>query len=305
MPDRSDAGAQQMRRRMYRAAREDDFAAAELLLAAIDQRLDADASRAFEQQLLHLRLGRYGQVGALACLAIEITHGGRDALLVLIGVRHREVAVDELAVLVGQELEAGLLAGLGHRLRMLGPVRLRNAADRNAAILAMERPVEIEVALDLLEIGQHVLPVPARGAARFPLIVIGRCAAVGHLAVDRGTATQHARLLIFAQRRPGLVGIVVADDLGRDLEFGPVEARIEIRRSRIAVANFRRLVAGRRVLARFAEQDLAGALGGEPVGHDRARRPAADDDEVVHLVLPPDLYRCEASAAPTPGHGSS
>ena len=37
----------------------------------------------------------------------------------------------------------------------------------------------------------------------------------------------------------------MADDLGRDLEFGPVEARIEIRRSRITVANFRRLVAGR------------------------------------------------------------
>ena len=70
-------------------------------------------------------------------VAIEIAHGGRDALLVLVGVRHRKIAVDELAVLVGQELEAGLLAGLGHRLRMLGPVRLRNAADRDAAVLAV------------------------------------------------------------------------------------------------------------------------------------------------------------------------
>src|SRR4029077_4654242 len=98
--DRSDAGAQQMRRRMNRAAREDDFTAAELLLAAIDQCLDADALRAFEQQLLHLRPGGDGQVGALACRTIEITHRGRDALLVLVGVRYREVAVDELAVLV-------------------------------------------------------------------------------------------------------------------------------------------------------------------------------------------------------------
>ena len=178
--------------------REDDFAAAEFLLAAVDQRLDADALRAFEQQLLHLRLGRYRQVGALACRAIEIAHGGRDALLVLVGVRHREVAVDELAVLVGQELEAGLLAGLGHRLRMLGPVRLRNAADGNAAILAVVRPVEIEVVLDLLEVGQHVVPAPARGAARFPFVVVRRRAAVGHLAVDRGAAAQHARLLVFA-----------------------------------------------------------------------------------------------------------
>jgi hypothetical protein len=37
------------------------------------------------------------------------------------------------------------------------------------------------------------------------------------------------------------------------------------------------------------------------VGHDRARRPAADDDEVVHWMLPPGLYR-EASAAPQTGH---
>ena len=208
VPDRSDAGAQQMRRRMDRAARENDLAAAELLLPAVDQRLHADAARALEQQLLDLRVGRDRQVGALARLAIEIAHRGRDALLVLIGVRHREIAVDELAVLVGQEREAGVLAGLGHRLRMPGPVRLRNAADRDAAVLAVERPVEIEVALDLLEVGQHVLPVPARGAARFPLIVIGRRAAVGHLAVDRGAATQHARLLVFAQRRPASSGLL-------------------------------------------------------------------------------------------------
>jgi hypothetical protein len=37
---------------MNRAGREDDFTAAEILLAAIDHRLDADALRAFEQQLL-------------------------------------------------------------------------------------------------------------------------------------------------------------------------------------------------------------------------------------------------------------
>ena len=83
MPDRADAGAQQMRRRVDRAAREDHLAAAELLLAAVDHRLDADAARALEQQLLHLRVGRDRQVGALARLAIEIAHRGRDALLVL------------------------------------------------------------------------------------------------------------------------------------------------------------------------------------------------------------------------------
>jgi hypothetical protein len=84
---------------------------------------------------------------------------------------------------------------------------------------------------------------------------------LANLAVDRGAAAQHPRLLVFAQRRAFVLpGIVVADDLGRDLEFGPVEARIEIGRAGIAVADFGRLVAGRRVLARLAEQDLVGAL---------------------------------------------
>jgi hypothetical protein len=197
-------------------------------------------------------------------------------------VRHRKIAVDKLAVLVGQELEAGQLAGLGHRLRVFGPVRLRNAADRDAALLAVVGTVEIEVVLDLLEIRQHVVPAPACGAARFPFVVVGRRAAVGHLAVDRGPAAQHARLLVFPERRPALVWIVVADDLGGDLEFGPVEARIEIRRSRIAVADLRRLIARRRILAGFAQQHLVGAFGGETMGHDGARRSAADDNVVVH-----------------------
>ena len=113
--DRADAGAQEMRRRMDRAAGEHDFAAAELLLPAVDHCLHADALRALEQQLLHLRVGRDRQVGALARVAIEIAHRGRDALLGLVGMRHRKIAVDELTVLVGQEGMAGVLAGLGER----------------------------------------------------------------------------------------------------------------------------------------------------------------------------------------------
>src|SRR6202035_2444960 len=50
VPDRADAGAQQMRRRVDRAAREHDLAAAELLFAAVDLSPDADAARALEQE---------------------------------------------------------------------------------------------------------------------------------------------------------------------------------------------------------------------------------------------------------------
>ena len=272
------------------AAGENDLAAAEFLLPAVDDGLHADALRAFEQQFPDLRVGGDREIGALARFAIEIAHRGRDALLGLIGMRHREIAVDELAVLVRQELMAGLLEGFGESLRMLRPVLPRDSADRDTAILAMVRSVEIEVALDLLEVGQHVLPAPAGGAPRFPFIVVGRCAAVGHLAVDRGAAAQHARLLVFAQGRAPLVGIVMADDLRRDLEFGPVEARIEIGGARIAVPDLGRLVAGRGVLAGFAQQDLVGAFGRQPVRQHRTCRAAAYDDHVIHFGIPSGFF---------------
>jgi hypothetical protein len=139
-------------------------------------------------------------------------------------------------------------------------VLARDATHRDAAILAVKRSVEVQIALDLPEVGQHVVPAPARGAARLPFVVVGRRAAVGQLAVDRGTAAEDARLLVFAQGRALLAGIVVAYDLCRDLELGPVEARIEIGKAGIAVQDLGRLLAGRRVLSRFAKQDLLALL---------------------------------------------
>src|SRR6516162_3180039 len=300
LPDRTDTGAEQMRRRMNGSAGEHDFAAAEFHLVPVDQRLYADAARAVEQKLLDLRVGRDREIGALSRLAVEIAHRRRDALLVLIGVRDRKITVDELAVLVGQERKARQLAGLGDGLRMCRPVRLRDTADRNAAVLSVVRPIEIEIALDLPEIGQHALPVPPRSASRLPLVIVGRRAAIGELAVDRGAAAQDARLLVFAQGRPFL-RIVMADDLGRNLEFGPVEARIEIGRARIAVPDLGGFIAGRRILSGFAEQDLVGTLGGEPVGQDRSRRPSTDDDEIVHAGASPVLIS-EGNSPPSSGH---
>src|SRR6202000_2559893 len=153
--DWADAGAQQMRRRMDSAAGENDLTAAEFLLPPVDLRLYTDALRAFKQQFSDLRVGGDREVSALARFAIEIAHRGRDALLGLIGVRHREIAVDELTVLVGDELMAGLVECLGEGLRMPCPVLPWNSANRDSTIFAMEGAVEIEVALDLLEKGQH------------------------------------------------------------------------------------------------------------------------------------------------------
>src|SRR5580693_5224113 len=97
-------------------------------------------------------MGRDREIWPLPRLAIEITHRGGDALLTRVGMRDREIAVAKLAVLVGQIRHAGEIAGLGDGGGVSGPVLPGNAAHRDAAILAVIGPVEIEIALDLLEI---------------------------------------------------------------------------------------------------------------------------------------------------------
>src|SRR6202012_4406666 len=107
-----------------------------------------------------------------AGLGAEITHRGGDALLGGIGVRHGEIAVDELAVLVGEESHAGLLAGLTDGRRVFRPMLAGNAGDRKVTALAVPLVVDVEIALDLLEIRQNVVPAPALGAAGNPFCVV-------------------------------------------------------------------------------------------------------------------------------------
>ncbi len=303
-----DAGTQQVRGRMDRARRDDDFAAAELGFLAVDQRLDGDAAGAFEQQLLDLGQGRYRQIVAQSGAGIEIADRRRDSPVVEVGDRDREIAVLELGVLVQDVFEPGFLEGLGDRLGVPVPQIREDAADGDAAVLAVPGPVEIHVALDLFEIRQNRIPVPSGGTARFPFVVIARRPAVGELAVDRRAAAQHPRLLVFAQWRAVLLRPVVRDDLGVDLELGPVKARVEIGGTRVAVEDLRRHVAVRRVLAGFAQQYLIGALRRQPVRHDRPGRPAADDDVIV-AHLPPSRVRprlfCAADVMQSQMAGSS
>src|SRR4029079_6460391 len=121
LPDRADAGAQEMRGRMDRATGKNNFMSPHSRFAAVDIRLDADAARALEQQLLDMRMGQDRQVGEGTRFAVEIAHRRRDASRGLAVWRDRKIAVDEFAVLIRQERVAGLLEGLGCGLRMPGP----------------------------------------------------------------------------------------------------------------------------------------------------------------------------------------
>src|SRR5438552_283199 len=86
------------------------------------------------------------------------------------------------------------------------------------------------------------------------IVRFGRRAAIGELAVDRGAAAQHPRLLVFAQRR-ALLGAVVRDDLGVDAQFLPVKARVEIGGAGIGIEDLGRHLAVGRVLPGLAQQD--------------------------------------------------
>jgi hypothetical protein len=65
-----------------RPRRDDHLAASELGFLPLDQRLDADAASAFEQQLLDLGQGRDRQVVAQPGAGVEIADRRRDAAVI-------------------------------------------------------------------------------------------------------------------------------------------------------------------------------------------------------------------------------
>ena len=221
------------------------------------------------------------KVWPFAHVGVEVADRGGDALLVCVRDGDRKIAVLEESVLIREILVACALERLGQRLGVPGPMLFRYAPNGNRAVLPMPFVVEIEVTLELLEVRKHVLPLPARGPASLPLVIVGRRTAICHLAVDGRAAAEHARLLILpeARLRRGRIG-VVRDDLGRDLQLLPEEAVVEVGGAGIGIENLLRLRARRRVLASLADEHLVGPPCGKTVGENGACRTAADDDVV-------------------------
>ena len=162
----------------------------------VHQRLDPDAAEFLEQELGNLRACRDRQVWPFAHIGVEVADRGGDALLVCVRDGDRKIAVLEESVLIREMLVACALERLGQRLGVPGPMLFRHAPNGNRAVLPMPFVVEIEVALELLEVRKHVLPLPARGPASLPLVIVGRRTSVCHLTIDGGAAAEHARLLI-------------------------------------------------------------------------------------------------------------
>jgi hypothetical protein len=125
------------------------------------------------------------QVVAAAHVGVEIADRRRGAFFRPVAHRHRAIAVAKIRIHVGDKRNLPLLREDLHGFRQRRPVFRPGAADRHRAVLAVERAVEIPIALKLAEVGQHIVPAPAGGALRLPFGIIVGCAAIGHHAHNR------------------------------------------------------------------------------------------------------------------------
>ncbi len=166
-----------------------------------------------------------------------------------------------------------------HAAREARPALARIALQADRPVPAVQRPVEVAVGFELFEERQHALPVPAGGAGRGPAVVVGRQAAIGRHAVDRGAAADHPAGDI--AHAPPPVGRVAGLRPVGGLEPAPDEALVRVGGRREDVENFRRLLTGRIIGARFDQQHAGGRTLGQSRRQRTARRAAADHHIVV------------------------
>ena len=140
------------------------------------------------------------KVGAPPNLGGQIAPGGAHALVVGVAVRDWRIAVGEHRILVGDVAPTLTLDRGHHAAGETWPSLRRITLHMDRSGLVVQRPVEVAIGFELLEIRQHVLPAPAAGAALSPAVIVRRQAAQRRHAVDRGGAADDAALIVDAPR---------------------------------------------------------------------------------------------------------
>ena len=219
MRGRADAASHQHHRALQRAGRDDHLARRDgeaLAVAAGEpRRLDVATG---DHQSLERRLGQHRQVRSPPHLGREVHQRRTAPRAVRIDVEcGGEHAVGPGTVLVLVHGVAHVGEDLRHGAGVAGPVLLAMALDRHRAGLAVQRLAVVGVALQLLEVGQHVRPTPAMRADRRPFVVVVGRAAIGADAVDRRPAAEQPRLLV----EPRFGGLVAAAVAARGLQRAP------------------------------------------------------------------------------------
>ena len=177
------ARQQQKLRRAIGTTRHNDLAARAGGLAALrGMEFDADRTVVLDQHARRMRAGADHQIGALAC-RLQIGLRGAPAAAVQRGGLVVAAAFLLRAVEVGIARDAGLHAGLQHRIGEFEATRLIGNMQRAADAVEIIRAADL--VLRLLEIRQDQVPVPALAAALAPFIVVAVVAADIDHAVDR------------------------------------------------------------------------------------------------------------------------
>ena len=218
-----------------------------------------------------MRVGHHLQVGP-AQVRRQVGLGGAAALAALLRHLVQAHAFLQRAVEVAVQRVAGLLRGLHEELGRAR--RLLQVHHVQRAARAMEGVAAAFVVLGLQEVGQHVLPGPARVALGGPMVVVLVLAADIDHRVDRTGPAQPsaARLVTQPAVQPGL----------RHRIEGPVDLTVRLAdRETDRAMDQHALVDG----AGLEQQHLRLRVFAEPCGQHAAGRAAADDDVVVHACL--------------------
>jgi len=279
----ADAGAHEERRRMERAARDDDLAARDALAPAIARNLHGDCALALELNALDETLWQDAEVLTKPRRAVEIGQCRGDAVTVDVVLGKRKAAVAELGMAIVEIGDALLRESVAESEGESAPVTGEGAMDRDRPLLAVVRAVEIEIALQLAQEGQTVPVGPTLGPQGLPFIVIGGQAADGDLAVDRRAAAHDPRLLVAPRphERRDFRERMVPDGVHVCLEGGPVVILLEVMRQEGQRIDLIGDVLGRRVDAGLEKRDGDLRVGRQPVGQHAACRAAANDDIVA------------------------
>ncbi len=269
---RADARQHQQLRRIERASADDHLAPrAQLAFPPVLDEPDAHRAALLDDDPRDAHAGAHAQVAAMPGRP-QVGAGRAAAPAVARGDLVEPAAGRVARVEVFVVGQPRLLAGPQPRLAERVDVADVGYAERAAG--AVLRVAEALVVLGAQEIRQHVGMGPAGRAGLAPAIVVGRHAADVDHRVDRAAAAEHARL---HHGRRFLAMLLVRRDPGNALEQRALRGLV-IGPRNVDV----RAAIGRALL----EQGHAHALVlAQPRGDHAARRAAAHDDVVDHLIF--------------------
>jgi hypothetical protein len=275
--DGPDAGALQDGRRMDGAGTE-NYIMGRARRAGLAVHADPDAAGvqpvAFKGDGVDQGIADDVEIGAATRrLQIAVIGGDPQSGLAVDGIGRDAGAGRRVVILTPAIAESE--RGRAQRPVDIAPIRDRSSIHRDrTAITVIGRVGEILVGFELAEIGQDLVPRPARAARGRPAVDVVGHGADGDLAVDRGAAAHGAaapeqqRLLPLGPSRQ---------------ELRPTEVVIADGAHRIRDADVFRCGRGAQILPGFEQQHAMRRVFAQARGQRRSGGTPADDDRVVFV----------------------